>query len=252
MPETSIIIRTKNEERWLGTVLQKLNGQTYQDFDIIIVDSGSTDATLDIAKRFKTTILRIAPEDFSYPYALNYGAKHSEATKYLCMLSAHSLPVSNTWLADGIENFSIFEHIVGVYAYPFALPDSTFWDKLFQNIGKKLRRLFGIVSGTDKRRWVEAEPKGGVLGFTNAIVQKDLWERRLFNEEYGAGGEDQEWATYWLKNGYRAVYDRKFAVYHSHYLGLLGWIRQKQHWKGVGKPAPFRSLSYRHDPAHRS
>ena len=53
MIETSIIIRTKNEERWIGKVLERLVSQTYQDFEIIIVDDGSTDTTEEIVNALK-------------------------------------------------------------------------------------------------------------------------------------------------------------------------------------------------------
>ena len=43
MVETSIIIRTKNEERWINSCLKAIFSQTYKDFEIIIVDNDSTD-----------------------------------------------------------------------------------------------------------------------------------------------------------------------------------------------------------------
>ena len=100
-PETSIIIRTKNEEKWLGECLKKLREQTYSDFEIIVVDSGSTDWTLEIAKKSDARIVQIKPEEFSYPFALNVGCRHATATEYFVILSGHSLPISRTWLEDG-------------------------------------------------------------------------------------------------------------------------------------------------------
>ena len=44
-PLVSIIIRTKNEERWISKCLKRINEQTYKKFEIIIVDNGSTDKT---------------------------------------------------------------------------------------------------------------------------------------------------------------------------------------------------------------
>lgn len=245
--ETSIIIRTKNEERWIGGALQKLMAQSYKNFEIIVVDSGSTDRTIEIAERFPIKLFRIPQQDFSYPYALNYGIKRSSAIKYICIMSAHSLPVSSRWLADGLENFQVFDRVVGVYAYPKSLPDGTFWDKLFQNGARFFQDIV-----YRKRRWLVAEGAGGVLGFTNALIRKDLWEKRPLNEAYGAGGEDEEWARYWLKKGYRAVYDKKFTVYHSHYLGFWGWIRQYLYWRSLGRPRSFRPVLFRKDPAHKS
>ena len=50
IPTVTIVIRTRNEERWLGETLRRIENQTYSDFEIVIVDSGSTDQTLFIAK----------------------------------------------------------------------------------------------------------------------------------------------------------------------------------------------------------
>ena len=126
--ETSIIIRTKNEARNIEKVLSMLRAQTYQNFEIIVVDSGSRDDTIERTKKFGATILQIPPEDFSYPYALNYGIGRSSATTYICILSAHSIPISTRWLECGIRDFRAHEKVAGVYGNVRALPDGTFWD----------------------------------------------------------------------------------------------------------------------------
>ncbi len=235
MPETVIIVRTKNEERWLGKVLETLFNQTYKNFEIIIVDSGSSDRTLEIARKFPVKIFTIPPEKFSYPYALNFGIEHSSAADYIVIISAHSLPVSRTWLADGLRNFAGCKKVAGVFAFPLALPDATFWDKFFQNskiMPRHFRRIF-------------TRPVAGILGFTNSVIKKELWEQRKFNEAYGAGGEDQEWASFWLSQGYLIIQDEKFRVRHSHYLGLGGWFKQWRYWRSLGEPSSFQSLEFR-------
>lgn len=236
MPETGIIIRTKNEAQWIGVVLEKLFAQTYKDFEVVIVDSGSRDATLHIARRFPVRIIEIAPDDFSYPYALNYGIAHSHATTYIAILSAHSIPISLTWLEDGLRHFRNSPKLLGVYGHLVPLPGSSFWDHVF---------MYSLYFFRPRRETVVYNGGMGVLGFTNALIRKDLWMQRPFNEAYGAGGEDGEWATYWLQKGYTIIKDPQFTVRHSHNLGLWGWYRQYQHWKSTSRPDSFKKLSYR-------
>lgn len=238
--ETTVIIRTKNEEKRLGTVLQKLFSQTYQDFEVLIIDSGSKDRTLEIARKFSTRVFSIPEKTFSYPYALNYGAGLSNGVKYLVILSGHSLPVSQTWLEDGISNFKKYQNVLGVYGPLRPLPDSGFWDFVIMRSVEFLRRL-----KFEPEEQIINHAEMGVLGFTNAIIKKDLWQERHFNEDFGAGGEDGEWASYWLKRGYIIIKDRKFMVYHSHGLGPIGWFKQWQYWKSLSSSRPFKRPNFR-------
>src|SRR3989344_1548655 len=110
-PEVAIVIRARNEERWIGAVLNALFKQTYKNFEVIVVDSGSRDKTLEIARKFPVKIFSIPYENFSYPYALNFGISKSSAIKYIVVLSAHSIPISDTWLKDGLENFTKYKNV---------------------------------------------------------------------------------------------------------------------------------------------
>lgn len=241
MPEISVVIRTKNEERWIGECLRRLCNQTYRGFEIVAVDSGSTDRTLDIVKRFRVRLLQIRPDQFSYPSALNYGCARAEAAKYFVFLSGHSLPASDAWLADGRSDF-VNDRVMGAYGFVTALPDGTIWEKLIFN------RPLHILRHGFHRRQIIRKPGRGVLGFTNAIIRRDLWEQHHFDESYGAGGEDGEWARYWLARGYVTVRDMNFSVRHSHGLGVRGLIRQKRYWTSLDAPRPFRFPEFRKGP----
>ncbi|HWQ60341.1 MAG TPA: glycosyltransferase family A protein [Candidatus Fimivivens sp.] len=236
--ETSVIIRTKNEEKWIGKVLEMLERQTYRDFEIIIVDSGSTDRTLDIAEKHTDRIIRIPPEEFSYPHALNVGCKAARAEKYFLFLSAHSLPVSEDFIRIGVEDMKE-DVVMGTYGPINALPDASISEKFY----------FDIIGPTldfftkEKIRFSMA--RMGVLGFTNALIRKDLWERQPFDEDYGMGGEDQQWMDHWAKRGFVALKDKRFKVRHSHGLRLFAFIRQWVHWAQVSKPLPFSKSPFR-------
>lgn len=241
--ETSVIIRTRNEARWIGECLKRLTQQTYQDFEIILIDSGSDDETLEIAQQFSIRLFQIKPSEFTYPRALNFGCRMAYGNKYFCILSGHSLPSSRTWLQDGIRDFS-HNAICGVYGPVFALPDASIWEKIiFNKMANLLRHKF-------IHRRIIRKAGMGVLGNTNALIRRDLWEQHHFDEFYAAGGEDGAWAAYWLAHGYVAMRDFKFGVYHSHGLGLLALYRQLKHWKALAKSMPFVFPDYRKDKAH--
>ena len=245
-PKTAIIIRCRNEERWIGEVLTRLQKQTDQDFEIVVVDSGSTDRTLDIVRSFPVTLLEIPATEFTYPHAINVGISASQATDYYVILSAHSLPATDTWLADGLSYFTKAPNVLGVYGPLVAMPDGTIWDHIFHAAGTGWFKL-----KTWPKNYACIDRLGlGTLGFTNAIIRKDLYKQYPINEAFAAGGEDGDWHQHWIKQGYQAIKTTAFAVHHSHYLGLIGWYQQWQEWRSLQQPKAFKHLSYRTDAAH--
>ncbi|RJQ24671.1 glycosyltransferase [Candidatus Parcubacteria bacterium] len=199
-PTTSWIIRTKNEEKWLGEVLRGLFVQSRLDFEVVIVDSGSTDKTLEIIKSYPIRkVINIPSSDFNYSYAINLGGKEAWG-KYIGILSGHSLPVSRTWYQDVMINFSN-PKVAAVTGYYHALPDSS--------VNEKLRDLYFDV------RELKKEHKSKYMTNTNAIIRKDLWREYYFDENLEEC-EDYDWACEMLARGYDIIKDPVFNVYHSH------------------------------------
>lgn len=246
-PSVSIIIRTRNEAEWLGETLRRLRSQTYQDFEVIVVDSESTDATVAIAQSYNVRVVPIKAADFTYPYAINVGIAAARASQYYVILSAHSLPIGKNWLTAGIACFDREEPVLGVYGPLRALPGSTIWDRLVHDTSYCLEFILSLPYGQRTVRSTGA----GVMGFTNAIIPKALYEQYPINEAFAAGGEDGDWATHWFAQGYVAVKSFRFAVRHSHNLDFAGWREQIAHWKSLNQPQTFSYLSYRKDPAHK-
>lgn len=208
--DTSVIIRVKNEKENLEKLLRILKTQTYQDFEIVIVDNNSTDGSDKVAFDYfpKDRICIVEIKNFSYPVACNLGAEKAKG-KYLVYVSAHSFPVSNTWLADGLSNFEN-EKVAGVFAFPIPGKDSTIAEKII-GFPNKIKR-------------------GGEMGNTNSIIRKDLWQKHKFDESLIIS-EDLEWSIYFKRKGYKIINDPRFKVYHSHHLGLLGIIKQHLKWR---------------------
>jgi glycosyltransferase involved in cell wall biosynthesis len=180
-PPISIVIRTLNAAETLGAVLAKLDrGATDQ---WIVVDSGSTDGTLEIAQKYGAEVIPIRKEDFSYGRALNRGfnaARHD----WVLSLSAHTIPAHADFLesyGQATERFpSSVTAAVGPILGEFdaALSGGI---TLFQ--GNDLRRGFGFGAGNP-----------------NSLYLRSAWQRRPFDEEIG-GGEDLQWYFDALKAG---------------------------------------------------
>lgn len=227
----SIIIRTKNEAKYLGQVLEMIKRQTFQDFEIIVVDDHSTDKTVEIAKHYGCKIIMVEKGKFTYPYACNIGVRNS-AGQYIVFLSGHSIPIDNNWLDNGLKNFEN-KKVAGVYGIPLALPDANLLERLSYAFYGNI--FYGKRIAIDKIKNV----KMGTLGFTNAIIRRDLWEQYKINESFAGGGEDGDWARHWVKKGLVLIHDPKFKVYHSHNLGLIDLIRQFFGWKKMRKEKEF-------------
>ena len=209
--KASIIIRVRNERENLRKLFKILQNQTYQDFEIVIVNNNSTDGSdkivFDFFQKDRVQIIEIS--NFSYPKACNLGATSAKG-KYLVYLSAHSFPISKQWLEDGLSNFEN-EKVAGVFAYPITGKESTFAERLVYGVPNKLK-------------------KGGHLGNTNSIVRLDLWKKHKFDESLIIS-EDLEWSIYWKRKGYEIINDPRFRVIHSHHLGLPGIIKQEIEWQ---------------------
>ncbi|OHA30079.1 MAG: hypothetical protein A3G52_02265 [Candidatus Taylorbacteria bacterium RIFCSPLOWO2_12_FULL_43_20] len=200
MSATSIIIRTFNEEKQVGNLLRAIERQDYKDYELIVVDSGSTDRTLEIVKEFPVKIISIDSKDFTFGYSLNIGCKESTG-KYLVMVSAHTLPRDEKWLSNLIAPFDD-EKIANVYGRQLGHSTSKFSEKM------DFERTFGaepLVSNT-------------LLDYVNnanAAIRKDLWEKHPF-DEYLFGLEDLDWAKCITAEGYLIRYEPSAAVHHIH------------------------------------
>ena len=225
--KASIIIRVKNEEKWLPSVLEMLEKQTEQDFEVILVDDHSIDKTVNIFNKSRIKEKRIInfEKPFNYPYAANLGAKNAKG-KYLFFLSGHSVPDSRKFIESGIKHLKN-EGVAGVHGWCTSLSDASLTEKAFYHFAKYY-----------KKTKIHKKIRMGVLGLTNAGIRKDLWEEYNFNEEhFSKGGEDTEWAGHFMNKGYKIIFEPEMLVYHSHGIGLLKFIKQYLHWAEVGKRA---------------
>ena len=197
--KVSIIIRTKNEERWIGHCINRIHSQNYKNFEIILVDSLSTDNTVNKAREKKIDKL-VEIKDYKPGFAINEGIRASSGD-LIVILSAHCLPKDQFWLEDLTNAINTDEKLAGVYGKQVPMDFSSNNDK----------RDLLIVFGEDERLQV----KDSFFHNANSIIRRDVWLEINFNEQIN-NIEDRIWAQEVIKKGFKLKYIPKASVYHYH------------------------------------
>ena len=208
LPLISIIIRTKNEERWINHCLSNIATQKMKDYEIILVDNDSDDNSVEIAKKFTTKIINVT--DFRPGKAINDGIRASSG-KYIVIISGHCIPKNNMWLENIIEPLINDKTglLAGVYGRQEPLSSSSPLDK----------RDLTVVFGLDER----TQRKDSFFHNANSALTRDMWQKFPFDEKT-TNIEDRLWGAEVIKNGYHIFYTPHASVYHYHGINQGGKI----------------------------
>lgn len=214
-PSISVIMRSKNDGKVIEATLNMLFAQTIQDFELLNVDSGSTDGTLEIIKRFPTKLTQIEPEQYDPGTVLN--TMTGKATGELVVfLNSDATPVDDHWLENLVR---AFEDKTVVVTYGRQLPRKDAYD----------------LVAFDYERAYPADPDPKIsedfISFASAAFRRRIWEKFRFYE--GGLSEDYAWANVLIENGYRVTYVPDSMVYHSHNLNTRNLFRKEFFQNGV-------------------
>lgn len=209
MKLSSILVLAKNEALNMEACLEAVFGQKgVGAIEVIVVDSGSTDGTQEIARRYPVRLEEIAAETFHHAQTRNYAAELAKG-EILVYLAADAVPSSEGWLSALLENFE--DQLVGaVYGRQLPKPGSSF----------EREDALGTVYGEE--RLVKEASTRERLGYryyhmstVNAAIRRDVWAATKFPEELKVF-EDLGIAKRILDSGLKIVYEPRASVYHSH------------------------------------
>lgn len=200
--DVSIVIRTYNEARWLGEALAACSRQDSTDFkfEIVVVDSGSTDDTLAIAEKYGARVTHIKKADFTFGRSLNIGCDFAVG-KFLVFISGHCIPVGDQWLTNLVRPLQ-----EGVVSYTY---------------GKQQGRS-GVTKFSEEQLFKKYFPDRSALpqeGFfcnnANSALPKAIWEKYGFDEAV-TGLEDMVLAKSLVDAGHKIGYIADAPVIHLH------------------------------------
>ena len=198
-PLISVIIRTKNEERWIKHCLSAVFAQTWSSFEVIVVDNKSTDGTMKIVQKFP--VKRVLTIDKFLPgAALNLGVEASLGA-YFCCLSAHCLPATSDWLEQLYNSITSVDGVAGVYGRQMPVSFTQPLD------ARDLMLLFG------RERRVQHQDY--FFHNANSIVDRNIFNIIPFDGS-ATHIEDRIWAKKVIEAGYKIIYEPTAKVFHHH------------------------------------
>jgi rhamnosyltransferase len=217
MPEVSIVVPTRNGAATLPALIEALASQ--QDAaarELIVVDSGSTDGTMDLIRATADHVIEVAPDHFNHGTSRNLGVGRASG-RFVVLTVQDARPVTRDWLTHLLAPLRRDDRVAGVFARQVPHPDAS------------------VVARAQLSRWEASQPTARVVtldpetfarlapadrlrqcAFDNvcSAVRRTVWEASPFRETPIA--EDLEWSRNVLLAGHAIAYAPEAVVEHSH------------------------------------
>lgn len=213
----SVVIPTKNAGHLFNEVMDALKKQDYEcSYEIVIVDSGSSDETKTIASKSGARVLEIAPGDFNHGTTRDYGIQKSSG-EIVVLITQDATPADRGLISSLVSAFDD-PRVAGAYARQIPRPDADLITKrnLENWITGGSERKVRCLEGLDMYEKMAPMEKYLFCNFDNvcSAIRKEVWRSCKFG--INDFGEDIDWSERVLKAGYKIVYEPAAAVIHSH------------------------------------
>jgi rhamnosyltransferase len=194
-----VVVRCFNEEAHIGRLLTGVRRQRRQPDQVVLVDSGSTDATLPIAKQFDVDVVSVEPHEFSFGRALNLGLAAADCDVAV-LASAHVYPVYDSWIERLLTPFDD-SRVALAYGQQRAPGHARYSEQQI------LKRWFPSQSEQPQRH--------PFCNNANAAIRRSVWAELPYDESL-TGLEDLDWAKRALDVGHLLAYVADAPIIHVH------------------------------------
>lgn len=227
-PSATIVIPTYNGEKYLGEILDRVLIQKgVGEFDVLVIDSGSTDTTMEIVARYPTVRLHQIPNaEFGHGKTRNLAAQLATG-EIVVYLTHDAIPADEQWLAYLLEPFAISPRVVAVMGKQIPRPGSfplLKYDILGVFAGQGPDNAVTLYVGTDADAEADIAGKGFYSDVNSAARRSILLGEIPYRDVPYA--EDQLFGRDVVTAGLIKAYAPRAAVVHSNDLTLAEFGRR--------------------------
>ncbi len=221
----SVIIPVFNGEQYLSEVLDTVNRQQLdEDVEVLVIDSGSHDRSVEIARAAGAHVIEIPNEEFQHGRTRNFGMEKTSG-RLVAFLTQDATPAGEHWLAAYVEAFELDDRVGAAYGPHLPRPDVN------PLMARLLTEFFAGFS-PDGGPVVHRRGDIAFLSNSNSCIARAAWEQIPFREIPYA--EDQALGADLLAAGWSKVYMPAAGAYHSHDYGMIeGFKRYFDEYRGL-------------------
>ncbi len=219
-PLVSIIMRSFNEGWALRGTLPALQAQDYPHWELIVIDSGSTDGSQELLRAARPAhLVQITPAEYNPSRVMNHGLRLARSG-FGIFLNADATPVDAHWLRPLVAALQD-PRVAACFGRQIPRPDCA------AVFASDYERCFG--PRRESARWDH------FFSMVSSGLRKDIWARRGFREDLQYA-EDDEY-TRWCRNqGHQVAYVPESAAMHSHnYTPDQSWKRSFGDARAIGQ-----------------
>jgi rhamnosyltransferase len=199
-PFVSIIMRSYNEAWALKQTLPALRAQDYTNWELIVIDSGSTDGSQELIRAANPThFVQITPQEYNPSRVMNHGMRLAQSN--ICIfLNADATPQGTHWLRP-LVNALQDKQVAACFGRQIPRPDC---QAVF---ACDYDRCFG--PNRESASWEH------FFSMVSSGLRKDVWQQRGFREDLQYA-EDDDYTRWCKANGYEVHYVAESIAMHSH------------------------------------